>query len=344
MSGEEDFFRIEPTPQAAWRWVVLMGANSRTYKFPLGAALLEHGATGREDAPLAELAATYAMNIARRVKAAPQAPEKTSTSATDFLTVAREEADESLQLGEPTERLLRAAIDNMPRMVMQMFHHIRGGQELPYQFYEVRGRGAGRFVWLAPELRQIAASPQAASLSGELDARWSIVETSFMSGVGRSLLQHGVSVDPQYEVLTDTGRRRSVAGVKESLIGFQHGRCLICNDPIGQQDRVAIDHTFPYALMERFNVRRIWPELDLDTVWNLAPAHYGCNADKSDRPPAPLELQRLARRNEAIMHSPHPLKKTLEITLANGTRSFTGARAWADFILAVQRFFLSGGA
>lgn len=341
MSKEEDLFRVEPTPQAAWRWVVLMGANSRTYKFPLGAALLEHGAAGREDVPLAELAATYSMNIVRRLKDAPQAPEKTSTSATDFLTVAKEEADESLRLGAPTERLLRTAVDNMPRMVMQMFHHVRGGGEIPYQFYELRGRGAGRFVWLAPELRQIAASSQAGSLNGELDARWSIVETSFMSGVGRSLLQQGVSVDLQHEVLTDTERRRSVAGVRESLIGFQHGRCLICNDKIDARDPVAIDHTFPFALMERFNVRRAWPELDLDTVWNLAPAHHDCNAGKSDRPPAPLELERLAQRNEAIMHSPHPLKRTLETTLANGTRSFIGSRAWADFVIAVQRFFLS---
>jgi hypothetical protein len=80
--------------------------------------------------------------------------------------------------------------------------------------------------------------------------------------------------------------------------------------------------------------------LDLDTVWNLAPAHYGCNADKSNRPPAPVELDRLARRNEAIMYSPHPLSRTLRITLDNGTRSFIGARAWADFVRAVQSLFL----
>lgn len=340
MSEEEDFFRAEPTPQAVWRWIVLMGRNSRTYKFPLAAALLEHAATGREDVPLAELAATYAMNIVRRVKDAPQASENTSSSATDFLTVAKEEADESLRLGESTERLLRAAIDNMPGMVMRMFHHVHGGDS-PYLFYELRGRRAGRFVWLSPELRQIAASSQAALLQGELDARWSIVETSFMSGVGRSLLQHGVSVDVQHGIVMDSSRRRSVAGAGDALIGFQHGRCLICSDPIGPGDRVAIDHTFPFALMDRFGVRRTWPELDLDTIWNLAPAHYGCNADKSDRPPGPLELQGLARRNEAIMHSPHPLKKTLEITLVNGTRSFVGGKAWPDFLLAVQEFFFA---
>jgi hypothetical protein len=71
-----------------------MGENSRTYKLPLGAALLEHGAAGREDVPLSELAATYAMNIVGRFKNAPREPEKTSTSAIDFsFTGCRDRAD-----------------------------------------------------------------------------------------------------------------------------------------------------------------------------------------------------------------------------------------------------------
>lgn len=338
--SEEDFFRSEPTPYASWRWAVLMGANSRTYKFPLGDALLEHAATGREDLPLRELAVTYAMAIARRVNDAPQASQSTSTGAADFLTVAREEAEESLTAGEPTERLVRAAMASMPAMVMQKFHNIRGG-EVPHRFYEIHGRGPDRVVSLSRELRRIAESSQLFTLRGELDARWSIVETSFMTGVGSNLIDQGLSVDVQYEVLTDKHRRRSVTGVREALIGFRHGRCLICDELIGPEDRVAIDHTFPFALMDRFGIHRSWPELDLDAIWNLAPAHYDCNAGKNDRPPSVAQLERLVQRNEAIMYSPHPLSRTLRVTLDNGTRSFAGGRAWADFVLAVQAFFFS---
>lgn len=36
-----DFYRSDPSPRASWRLAVLMGGNSRTYKFALAASLLE---------------------------------------------------------------------------------------------------------------------------------------------------------------------------------------------------------------------------------------------------------------------------------------------------------------
>jgi hypothetical protein len=332
--SEADFFRAEPTAHASWRWAVLMGANSRTYKFALGDALLELAASGRDAVTLEEVAASYAMGIIRRVGDAPQAPERTSLAATDFLTVATEEAAESLAVGQPSDLLVQAAVKSIPGMVMDKFHNVRGG-ELPHTFYSLSGHGRGRVVQLSPDLRRIAASPQLVSLRGELDARWNIVETSFITGVGRSVMEDGLAVDLAEWRLTDRRRRRSVAGVKEAVVGFQHGRCLTCGDMIWSEDRDAIDHVFPLALMGRFPVARQWPELDLDTVWNLAPAHYDCNADKGARPPTAAELLRLVQRNDAIMNSPHPLKRTLQITLG----PFSASGGWQAFIRAVQDVF-----
>ncbi|MCW2933087.1 MAG: hypothetical protein JWM19_4049 [Actinomycetia bacterium] len=332
--SEADFYRAEPTAHASWRWAVLMGANSRTYKFALGDALLELAASGRDAVTIEELAARYAMGIARRVGDAPQASERMSLAAADFLTVATEEAAESLAAGQPSERLVQAAVKSIPGMVMDKFHNVRGG-ELPHTFYSLSGRGRGRTVQLSPDLRRIAVSPQLASLRDELDARWSIVETSFTTGVGRSVMEDGLAVDFAEWRLTDRRRRRSVAGVKEAVVGFQHGRCLTCGDMMWPGDRVAIDHVFPLALMDNFPVARQWPELDLDRVWNLAPAHYDCNADKSARPPTAEELSRLVQRNEAIMSSPHPLRRTLEITLG----PFSASGGWRAFVRAVQDLF-----
>jgi hypothetical protein len=68
-----------------------------------------------------------------------------------------------------------------------------------------------------------------------------------------------------------------------------------------------------------------------EAVWNLAPAHAACNSEKSNRPPKPVETVRLARRNAAIMSSPHPLRRTLAITLQR--RGFrTAADDWARFL------------
>ncbi len=74
-----------------------------------------------------------------------------------------------------------------------------------------------------------------------------------------------------------------------------------------------------------------WSDLDLDSFWNLAPAHAACNAQKSNRPPTADEKRRLAKRNEAIMGSPHPLRKTLEMTLK--ARGFQGRPdEWWTFV------------
>ena len=83
---------------------------------------------------------------------------------------------------------------------------------------------------------------------------------------------------------------------------------LSVNDLITAENLVAVDHVFPFSFMIR-GMKLGWPDLDLDSFWNLAPAHAACNAQKSNRPPTADEKRRLAKRNEAIMGSPHPLGK-----------------------------------
>ncbi|MEV4888941.1 HNH endonuclease [Nonomuraea sp. NPDC055795] len=324
-----EFFREEPTARTSWRLAVLMGANVRTYKFALGEALLGAAAQGQGDILLKDLAGPYAMSLVEHLAQAPQASPKVVAAGADFLAVAREEAAESMRLGGPTEKLLAAAMKSMPAMVMRKFHRLRGdgGAEVPHRFYEVTGPARERVVRLTGPLLEVALSEQRPSLRAELAARWSIVEMSFAAGVGRSLVEEGVAVDLETLRITDKERRRPVAGVTEAVIGFQHGRCGICGDPlILGVDEIAVDHVFPYSF------RRLMPAIDLDAIWNLAPAHRPCNAQKSNRPPTPGQLTRLAMRNEAITLSPHPLKRTLQLTLKR--HGFRGG--WWDFIQGVR--------
>ncbi|MEV7601488.1 HNH endonuclease [Kitasatospora sp. NPDC089797] len=333
-----EFYRQDPTPRAAWRQAILMGRNSRTYKFALGAALLDRAGAGHADVLLDELAEPYAMALATRLGDAPQSPAVGGSD--DFLTVAAEEAAATLAAGRPTERLVEAARKSMPGMVMDRFHNLAGGTEVAHRFYELTGRGRHRTVVLTPALRQLAESEQAAGLRTELEARWSIVESAFALGIGRELLADELSVDVERWMLVDRRRRRSVAGVAEALIGFQHGRCLICDEPITAGDRVAVDHVFPFSLMRRFDVLQNGPQPDLDRPWNLAPTHETCNSAKSDRLPTAGELARLALRNEAVMGSPVRLKNNLRTALDQaklGSRP-PGDR-WPAFIGQVRAHF-----
>ncbi|MBT2511206.1 hypothetical protein J7I98_36410 [Streptomyces sp. ISL-98] len=189
------FFSAEPSVRSSWRLAILMGANSRTYKFALGDALLEHARHGHTEILLSELAVPYAMSLVEHTAKAPQAPEGTSIGKADFLAIAAAEREETQKLGRPTDLLLEAAVKSMPAMVMQRFHNLRGGTEVPHRFYEVAGNPRQRIVRLTPELLQVAQSEQATGLRTELGARWTIVESSFAAGIGRALIEEGVTVD-----------------------------------------------------------------------------------------------------------------------------------------------------
>lgn len=314
-----EFYRDEPTARTSWRLSVLMGANSRTYKFALAHALLEMAHQGRDSVTLLELAVPYSLAIAEHALRSPQASTSVVLGAGDFLSVVNEEARESVDLGAPTERLARAAADSMPGMVMQKFHNLRGQGQVVHTFYEVNGRGPGRRVILTPSLRDVAAS-QAQMLSSELQARWSIVETAFAGQLGQSLLgQVVVLSDDGTELLSHT-RRAPVAGARSSLSGFQHGRCFYCQEPLDQLEAVPhVDHVFPFVLMRSGS----WRGPSLNGLWNLVVACAPCNLAKSTRPPTTGELERLVARNEAIMTSPHPLRRSLEASIAPGNPSTT---------------------
>jgi hypothetical protein len=66
----------------------------------------------------------------------------TSTSTSDFLNVAKEEAEASLSANGPSDRLVQAAVKSIPGMVMEKFHNVGGGK-IPHRFYELTGRGTG---------------------------------------------------------------------------------------------------------------------------------------------------------------------------------------------------------
>ncbi|MFC7302767.1 HNH endonuclease [Streptomyces monticola] len=330
----ENFFATDPCPRASWRLAVLMGENTRTYKFALGQALLEHAMRGDSEVALPDLAATYARGVVAHAAHAPQASEKSTGGERDFLTIAAREAEESARLGHPTDLLVDAAVRSMPQMVMQKFHNLRGAA-VPHRFYELTGSRRERVVQLTPHLLDVAASEQAAGLRLELEARWNIVENSFATGIGRSLVHDGVTVDWQSHQLTDKLRRKPVTGVREALVPFQHGRCLICWHVIGVDDAVAIDHVFPLAFMKRYGSVLGWRGPDLDSVWNLAPAHAACNLSKSAKVPCDELLGRLALRNEAIMGSPHPLRTTLHGTLT--AAGLQPSSDWWEFIREVKK-------
>ncbi|MFC1432025.1 HNH endonuclease [Streptacidiphilus sp. N1-3] len=331
-----DFYRAAPAPVTAWRAAVLMGPQSHTGRFALAGALLELAAEGRTEVGLDELAAHYAAGLLRHLPEAPQAAAGGSPAVADFLAVVARESEGSAALGRPTEELRQAAVRALPAQALQKFHSPGGGgADLPHRFFEfLQGDGepSERVVRLAPELLALATGEQAPGLRAELDARWGIVESSFDPAAGRGLNEQGLSVDWHTVSLTDASGQRPVAGLTAALIGFQHGRCQLCDDTLDPGDPTAVDRLFPRSLSDRAPA---WRGPDLDGLWNLAPAHADCVEAKGDRLPGAAELQRLARRNEAVMQSPIPLRRTLQRPLQRARLHGEHQDRWPTFLLQV---------
>ncbi len=307
----DKFYRDEPTARTSWRQAILMGANTRTYKFAFGQALLEVARSG-DDAPLlAQLAGRYAWHLALHAQEFPQARGRELGSA-DFLSVLQQESRETLADGAATERLVAAAVGSMPTMVMDKFHNLRDTGTVAHRFYEIKGRGPGRRVILTPDLLTLDASDADAVLTPELQARWSIVEASFDADIGPGLVADGLAIDTELGIAVDRRRRRSVVGLRPALSGFQHGRCLYCRMRLESLDATAhVEHVFPFHWMNRLG----WSGPDLDALWNLVLLCPVCNSAKLGNRPTEAQVQALIDRNQAVLQSPHPLKRTMQLAL-----------------------------
>lgn len=289
-----------------------MGANTRTYKFSLGAALLEVAGSGRDAVPLVELANTYARYLINRAGNYPQASSSLELSDTDFLSVLTRERHASLTAGAPTEALVDAAVRSIPGMVMTKFHNIRGQGQVAHRFYEIEGRGANRLVRLTSDMMAVA-NQDTAVLNEEIDARWRIVEASFDAEIGRALVGRGVDLDLETGQLVTPVKRVPLTSIRGSIVGFQKNRCFYCHAPLPDLlgPDIHVDHVFPFRWMGTGS----WRGPHLDRVWNLVLACAACNLRKSDRNPTNEEVRRLIVRNDAIAESPYPLSRTLALTM-----------------------------
>lgn len=315
------FYRDRPTARTSWRLAILMGVNNRTYKFALGSALLDLGQQGRDIVSLDELASMYAARLVERDSDFPQAPATNSLGDADFLSVLERERASSLAAGQPTDVLVDAAAKSIPGMVMQKFHNLRVVGQVAHTFYEVEGRGRKRSVRLTPDLLSVASNPGV--LPDELQSRWSIVEASFDAGIGSNLIDSGVDLDDELSAIVSPARRVALTSVRGAIAGFQHGECFYCHAPLYDLDadvevkplisgkKVHVDHVVPFSWMKTGS----WTGPNLNHVWNLVLACAPCNLAKSARQPTAEEISSLLARNTAIAGSPHPLRRTIEITM-----------------------------
>lgn len=299
MASAEEFIEVAPSTENYLRGVVLFGRNSATYKFALAKSILELGADGEEEVPLERLAVPFAASICTHLRDAPRQATRRSSRFLDTCRQFNEGTATEAQLHDATVRL---AFNN----VIDAFHVVGSG-DIPVRFFVDERNTSLRGIRLTSQLLGLAGAP-AQQASAETEMRWRLVETAWSLEIDSSLIAY----DDDTGLLLPSTRRKALGSARDALNGYQKGRCFYCYRPIGTTpgalDLADVDHLLPHVL------QRMGFAKNLDQVWNLVLACAPCNrgpGGKFDSIPAITYLARLARRNEYLIGSHHPLRETL---------------------------------
>jgi hypothetical protein len=301
------FYEKTVTDETLWRSIILFGRNVATYKFALGKALLDLAREDKTLISLDELAEPYSRYLCEHLKLT----EKQGTfQKSRFLHACRQYNEGSL----PRERLIEKTVELGFNNVIDAFH-IVGSAEVERRFF-MDERKAKKGIEITDRLLELKDKLQFLNLPYEVEARWRLVETAWSLNISPNLLEAKHDDESQLIFIENRDRKRvSVASSRDSLNGYQKGKCFFCFKDIIIDDTntyhlADVDHFFPHSL----NTRTTDHAFNINGIWNLVLACRECNRGakgKFDLVPSLPLLERLHRRNEWFIESHHPLRETI---------------------------------
>lgn len=304
MSQIDIYQQEHSSEESYWRSIILFGANVASYKFALSKSLLEIIPSGKSAITLEELAEPYSKYICEHIA---NAPKQATSSTSKFLTACSDFNKGAISKTELLNKTVSLGFNN----VIDAFHNVNGG-EIPVKFYEKDYKTGSKKIILTDEIFKLQDMVFYDNLMSETEARWRLVETAWELGVSRNLLN--VKYDSGEELLfvDDSLKRKDVTSARDALNGYQKGKCFYCFDDISvnmnDDNACDVDHFFPHTL------QKYVPFTDLNGVWNLVLACKECNRGENGkfaRLPDRKYLARLAKRNDFLISSHHPLRETL---------------------------------
>ena len=282
-----------------WRSIILLGNNVASYKFSLGKTLLELNPKTSE-IKLDDLALPFAKNICEHLITN---PKQITSRSSRFLDSCRSFNEGDIDETQLKDMSLRLGFNN----VIDAFHNVARSQVSRF-FQDTRTKN--KSITLTDDFYRLLQVDKFKNLNHEVEARWRLWETAISLEINPNLLE--IHNDEGKEVLfiKDSIRRINVSSTKDSLVGYQHGKCFYCNQEIsivsGHSNSCHVDHVFPFSLQDHsheFN--------DVDKVWNLVLSCKTCNLAKSNRIPDKKYIKELNKRNSFYVESHHPLKETV---------------------------------
>ena len=295
----------DPTLESQWRAIILFGKNSATYKFAFAQALIEFTQQKKTEVALAELSEPFSRHICNHLK---KSDRQGTAERSRFLDTCRK-----FNQGEISkDRLLKVTQSLGFVNVVDAFQVVNRDM-IPNPFYEKNYQEGDKRIIIRDELFKLAEGFQFTNLSGEADARWDLVETAWNLDINPRLLE--IQFDEiRNEFFVEENfqnRRVNVTSARESLNGYQKGKCFYCYRDIsivsGDDNLCEVDHFLPHS-----HVNEHYPA-NINGVWNLVLSCRECNglSGKGARTPDLDYLDALFQRNEFYIESKHPLAETI---------------------------------
>ena len=300
------FLINDPSLESQWRALVLFGKNTATYKFAFAKSLLELVEKETTSITLKELAVPFSRNITEHLK---KSDKQGNSSSSKFLDACRDFNSKKIsgsQLLLETERLGF-------KDVVDAFQNIHGGQ-IPDLFYEKNYSRDNKKIVIKDSLLKLKESTQFQNFEYETEARWKLVETAWNLKINPNLLEVQYDQDSSLFFLENTTMRRiDITSVRDSLNGYQKGKCFYSFYDIsvisGNENICHVDHFLPHV---NKNLHANYGA-NINGVWNLVLAHSDINgmSQKGSKIPEERFLERLYNRNEFYIKSKHPLAETI---------------------------------
>nr|MDT0251272.1 HNH endonuclease domain-containing protein [Endozoicomonas sp.] len=296
------FYSVEPSLENYWRSIILFGNNVASYKFALACSLYELSNSSNDFISLEQLAGPFSRHICEHLK---EAPKQTTSKTSKFLTTCSEFNLGNINQDYLYGQTVRLGFQN----VIDAFHKVNR-REVGERFFMDERKSANKGIRLTENFFTLVASDAINSIKPETDARWKLVESAWQMGLSRSLLrvEHDHDSKQLFTHLND--RRVNITSSRDSLNGYQKGRCFYCFDHIsiqsGESALADVDHFLPWAIRESVPV--------INGIWNLVLACQSCNRGENGKftqLPHIDYLSRLHARNEYFINSHLPIRETL---------------------------------
>ena len=294
----------DPSIESQWRALILFGKNSATYKFAFAKALLEIVENQKTTISLSDLAVPFANSIIEHLSLN---DKQGNSPSSKFLEGCREFLSGDIQKDQLYSLTEKYGFIN----VVDAFQNVNGGT-ITDRFYEKDFRGEKKEIVITDNLLKIKELFQYRNLNQEVDARWKLVETAWNLQINPNLLE--VNYDKEESIFfikTDLMRRVDITSVRDSLNGYQKGKCFYSYQDISinknDKNVCNVDHFLPHVNKE-FHKKQ---GANINGVWNWVLADSTINSTKNSKIPEIRFLERLFNRNEFYIESKHPLAETI---------------------------------